>query len=475
YHTSIKAAPFEALYGRKCRSPVCWAEVGDVQLTGPEIVFETTEKIIQIKYRLQASCDRQKSYADKRCKPLEFQIMAAFAIIVSSDESVGSPPSRVILFSDITDVIPSISMVAPETSTTTSIISSAALVVGTTLIASPTGLCGLVPYLDCDSDSPNEMDSLEQITPTRRPPTTLVRLGDAVPFGRPNRTRPNGPRRLFTARKRVGPLPAGRLAQRCVSPRSSDHPSSSSSPTLESSLGDSSEKPRHSSLLSAGPSRKRCRSPANSIPSSTPVTRSLAPTRADLLLPRKLFRDSYLPETSMEEDTENDTIETKDGIESAIVDGDDVRDLVEVDPRDDREEFEAIAGDTVVLGIDLRSVPRVDEEIIEPVGEDSSSSSGTRDGTVRSVEDIPVDLDGAICVFYHHISEVRMDRIVMIETVQTRLEADQMLASGARASMAESIRSLRSENLKIRDDRDDLWRSLRRLESFAERHLGFSP
>ncbi|GJV06161.1 putative reverse transcriptase domain-containing protein [Tanacetum coccineum] len=49
YHTSIKAAPFEVLYGRKCRSPVCWAEVGDAQLTGPEIVRETTEKIIQIK------------------------------------------------------------------------------------------------------------------------------------------------------------------------------------------------------------------------------------------------------------------------------------------------------------------------------------------------------------------------------------------------------------------------------------------
>ncbi|GJS72914.1 putative reverse transcriptase domain-containing protein [Tanacetum coccineum] len=74
YHTSIKAAPFEALYGRKCRSPVCWAEVGDAQLTGPEIVRETTEKIIQIKHRLQASRDRQKCYADKRRKPLEFQV-----------------------------------------------------------------------------------------------------------------------------------------------------------------------------------------------------------------------------------------------------------------------------------------------------------------------------------------------------------------------------------------------------------------
>ncbi|GJU10864.1 putative reverse transcriptase domain-containing protein [Tanacetum coccineum] len=74
YHTSIKAAPFEALYGRKCRSPICWAEVGDAQLTGPEIVRETTEKIIQIKHCLQASRNRQKSYADKRRKPLEFQV-----------------------------------------------------------------------------------------------------------------------------------------------------------------------------------------------------------------------------------------------------------------------------------------------------------------------------------------------------------------------------------------------------------------
>ncbi|GJS97717.1 putative reverse transcriptase domain-containing protein [Tanacetum coccineum] len=62
YHTSIKVAPFEAFYGRKCRSPICWAEVGDAQLIGPELIRETTEKIIQIKHRLEASRDRQRSY-----------------------------------------------------------------------------------------------------------------------------------------------------------------------------------------------------------------------------------------------------------------------------------------------------------------------------------------------------------------------------------------------------------------------------
>nr|GEZ16064.1 putative reverse transcriptase domain-containing protein [Tanacetum cinerariifolium] len=74
YHTSIKAAPFEALCGRKCRSHICWAEVGDRQLTGPEIIQETTEKIVQINSHIQASRDRQKSYADVRRKPLEFQV-----------------------------------------------------------------------------------------------------------------------------------------------------------------------------------------------------------------------------------------------------------------------------------------------------------------------------------------------------------------------------------------------------------------
>ncbi|GKA55921.1 putative reverse transcriptase domain-containing protein [Tanacetum coccineum] len=73
YHASIKAAPYEALYGRKCRSPVCWAEVGEAQLTGPELIQETTEKIVLIKQRMQAAQDRQKSYADRKRKPMEFE------------------------------------------------------------------------------------------------------------------------------------------------------------------------------------------------------------------------------------------------------------------------------------------------------------------------------------------------------------------------------------------------------------------
>nr|GEU40919.1 putative reverse transcriptase domain-containing protein [Tanacetum cinerariifolium] len=83
YYTSIKAAPFEALYGQKCQSPVCWAEVGDAQLTGLEIVHETTKKIIQIKKRIQAARDRQNSYANRRRKPLEFEVRDKVMLKVS--------------------------------------------------------------------------------------------------------------------------------------------------------------------------------------------------------------------------------------------------------------------------------------------------------------------------------------------------------------------------------------------------------
>ncbi|GKE80287.1 putative reverse transcriptase domain-containing protein [Tanacetum coccineum] len=74
YHASIKAAPYEALYGRKCQSPVCWAEVREAQLTGLELIQETTEKIVLIKQRIQAAQDRQKSYADLKRKPMEFKV-----------------------------------------------------------------------------------------------------------------------------------------------------------------------------------------------------------------------------------------------------------------------------------------------------------------------------------------------------------------------------------------------------------------
>nr|GEV42896.1 putative reverse transcriptase domain-containing protein [Tanacetum cinerariifolium] len=80
YHTNIKAAPFKALYRRKFRSPICWAEVEDSQPTGPEIIYEMNEKIIQIKSSIQAARDRQKSYVDQTRK-VEPRYIGPFKIL----------------------------------------------------------------------------------------------------------------------------------------------------------------------------------------------------------------------------------------------------------------------------------------------------------------------------------------------------------------------------------------------------------
>ena len=74
YHASIEMAPFEALYGRKCRSPVGWFEVGEVALIGPDLVFEAMEKVRLIRERLKSAQSRQKSYSDNRRKDIEFEV-----------------------------------------------------------------------------------------------------------------------------------------------------------------------------------------------------------------------------------------------------------------------------------------------------------------------------------------------------------------------------------------------------------------
>ncbi|GKA02676.1 hypothetical protein Tco_0675457 [Tanacetum coccineum] len=376
----------------------------------------------------------------------------------------------------------------------------------------------------------------------RRRSTTLVRPGEAIPFGRPYRTHPNGPRKLLTARKRVRPIPARRLAWRRVSHHSSDRhsspdSSSSSAPsdhslsghtppdttdadsstpqrfvhrslartprhseafrrwrsaplstpypptTSESSLGSSSERLLDSSSTSFRPSHKRCRSPIASIPSPTHVSRSIAPTPADLLPPRKRFRDSYSPEDSGEEHMEVDTADAEAvadvGISEGVVahpeDGVGMGfEIAASDVREDDEEFEveASAADTREIAVD----PLV-------IGDSSESSRGG----------IP-DLEDTIYDIVHYMLEVHIDRVTEIETTQRQLETSQMVASGERASLVERIGSLRLEYLKVRAmlsierdridsirwhmalsqeefrqvrrDRDDTRRRLRRLESY---------
>ncbi|GJR36166.1 hypothetical protein Tco_1211850 [Tanacetum coccineum] len=74
YHLSVRCAPFKALYGRKCRSPVLWAEIGESSLTRLELVPETTDKVVLVKEKPKAARDHQKSDVDYRRKPLEFEV-----------------------------------------------------------------------------------------------------------------------------------------------------------------------------------------------------------------------------------------------------------------------------------------------------------------------------------------------------------------------------------------------------------------
>nr|GEZ34174.1 reverse transcriptase domain-containing protein [Tanacetum cinerariifolium] len=88
YHSSVKCASFEALYGRRCRTPIAWEEVGERKIIGPEIIQETTDKIVQVKERLKTTQDRQKSNADHRRNPLEFSVGDKVLLKVSPRKSV---------------------------------------------------------------------------------------------------------------------------------------------------------------------------------------------------------------------------------------------------------------------------------------------------------------------------------------------------------------------------------------------------
>nr|KYP71426.1 Retrotransposable element Tf2 [Cajanus cajan] len=72
FHASIGMTPFEALYGRRCRTPLCWYQDGESVVVGPELIQQTIEKVKMIQERMKTAQSRQKSYADKRRKPLEF-------------------------------------------------------------------------------------------------------------------------------------------------------------------------------------------------------------------------------------------------------------------------------------------------------------------------------------------------------------------------------------------------------------------
>ncbi|GJX76377.1 hypothetical protein Tco_0323188 [Tanacetum coccineum] len=320
-------------------------------------------------------CERLVS----RAKIIENQVMAAPVISISSDtseESMGSHAPRVILFGAIPVIIPAIPevpivladpIVTPE--------------VGAVSVVSPAGVHDLVDYSPSSDSDPSE-DSLPPAPdlPLVAPflcsddseaDAILVRPGEAIPFGRPYRTHPNGPCKLLTARKRVRPIPARRLAWRRVSHHSSDRHSSSDS--------SSSSVPSDHSLSGHTPPD------TTDADSSTPqrfVYRSL--TRTPLhssSFERSL--DSSLPSFRPSLKRCRTPIASDSGEEHMEVDTADAEAVADLELADTRE----IVVDPLVIG-------------------DSFKSS--RGG-------IP-DLEDTIYDIVYYMSEVLIDRITKIET-----------------------------------------------------------
>ncbi|GJT02880.1 putative reverse transcriptase domain-containing protein [Tanacetum coccineum] len=298
----------------------------------------------------------------------------------------------------------------------------------------------------------------------RRRQVILIRPGEDIPIGRFYRTHPGGPCRALTVRKSVRRLPSHYLALRYTSHHldhftsrsssshsSSDHSSSRHSISGHSLSGhtppdttdaDSSTPSRFdsSSESSARPSRKRCRSPAAIVTLCIHDTRALVPSRADLLPPRKRFRDSISPEDSVEEDIDTDVLEDIEANVMAV--------KVAID-RDVEAEIDACIGMEVDVGVDVEAKVSVSLVI---------------DGTLERVEEGLQDI-------YDHVIEIPFQRIEDIAMGQRGLEARSLIASGKRASLLEQVASLERSNV-LRFRYYDRMR-FRRLETFAARRLGF--
>ncbi|GKF32355.1 hypothetical protein Tco_0102153 [Tanacetum coccineum] len=195
--------------------------------------------------------------------------------------------------------------------------------------------------------------------------------------------------------------------------------------TSESSAGDSSFE------SSAGPSRKRCRSPAATVTSSIHATRALVPSRADLLLPRKRFRDSISPEDSVEEDIDTDMLEDIEADTTAVevvVDKDvkarvnasiDMEVNVRIDVEDEVEDVvESSDRGTIEVGVDVAVGINIPDAMLMP-------------DVVEHLEQVEEGLQD----IYDHVIEIPLQRIEDIETGQRELESRSLIAGEERASL----------------------------------------
>nr|GEU33580.1 reverse transcriptase domain-containing protein [Tanacetum cinerariifolium] len=425
-------------------------------------------------------------------------VMAAPIIFISSDSSAES----------VVDPL-----VAPE--------------VGTVSVISPVEVLDLVDYSSSSDSDPSEdslppVPDLPLVSPLRSSSHDILTPSSEFPLA--PIVAPPGIRRrpstLIRPNLSSSRLPSNHSLSRHTSPDTIDadsstpqrfiHPSLARTPrcseaylrwrsallstmypptTSESSAGDS------FSESSAGPSRKRCRSPAATVISPVHFARVLVPSRADLLPPRKRFRESISPKDSVEEYIDTDMLEDIEADTTAIE--------VAVDS-DVEAGIDADIGMKIDVGID------VEDEV-------ESSDRGTIE--VRVHMDAGIDiLDGMLMPdaierleqveeglqnIHDHVIDIPLQRIEDIKITQRQLEAGQLIASGERAGLSDRTRSLERENLKVqallcikRDrvdslchhmalsqeefrqvprDRDDTRMRLRKLDSFVEWRLGFRP
>ncbi|GJT92124.1 hypothetical protein Tco_1080969 [Tanacetum coccineum] len=388
------------------------------------------------------------------------------AISVSSDssqDSVGTPAGRVILFGTIPTTIPDTTPVItpPITQTDTTVIPTEIPITTPTIPPSPDYTPASPNYSPAsepesdpskdplsDSDTPDTPPLPTHGTPfteitysTQRSPViprrrvTILAPGQPIPHGRPYRYHPNRPVHMMTSKKRVGLIPVQQLAVRhsfdhsssdYFSPDDSARDSSSDSSSKASSdfhsdaSSDSSS--RHSLLdhsspnlpsTSAGPSRKRRRSPMTFVPALPPVFGALSPVRADLIpLPKRVLDSGYL----------------------ADVEGIDARVVVEAV---DRKESETGARGPVEVRVDRVTHPVVADDIPEPAQE------GAVEVTYETLGDL-------VQRFHDHTEAISVYCIQVIEGVQREQGHRIIGVESAVTALTERIAELEKDNRRLR-------------------------
>ncbi|GJR67426.1 hypothetical protein Tco_0013491 [Tanacetum coccineum] len=339
------------------------------------------------------------------------------------------------------------------------------------------------------SSSPTTSTSEIPTAPIPPAPPTID-----IPVSRLYRTHPGGPYHFTSGSSSDHSSSDHSSADHSPADHTSGHSTSDqflsrhSSPSLPLGM-----RPRHSHLPShsAGPSRKRCRSPATTVPSYIPASGALVPTRADLLLPRKRFRDSISPEDSIEEDIDADVLADIEADAAAVEVAADMDVEVGVD-----------VGIGIEVGDDIEDEAEPSDRGTMEVGVDVIARINIPDGmlmpdAVECLEQVKEVVQG----IYGHVMEIPLQRVEDIKTGQIQLEVKSLIASGERAGLLDHVAALERSNARLRGtlmmesaiaDRlhrcmgfmEDELRQIhrfryydrlrfRRLEAFTARRLGF--